>query len=138
MHYAAAVEVLPKHTADNPVIVPLHFAAGTLTGVNIIFPPGCVRRVCIQIYHGVNQILPTEPGTYYAEDSTNIPIQENLSFDTGSNLFYIVGWNVGCYYRHKVDVHFEVRDVSEYTTAEALIYMTEMIAILSERIRGYS
>jgi hypothetical protein len=137
MHYVAEVTVLPAHTIDNPLIVPVKMSTGTLTDVSIVFPPGCVRLVNIQIFHGPVQILPTDPETYYAEDSMTIPIKENIRFGTGDNVFFIVGWHVGCSYRHRINVHFDVRDVTEFTTADAIIYLTETMAELSERIRGW-
>lgn len=137
MHYAVEVTVLPSNVAANPVIVPVHLAAGTLTDVDIVFPPGCARLVNIQIYHGVNQILPTTPETYYAEDSRSVHANEHLVFDTGSNLFYVVGWNVGAAYRHRVNVYFDVRGVEELDLPETLMMMTEVLAALTNRIEGY-
>ena len=137
MHYVVPVTVLPANLANNPVIVPVHLAAGTLTDVNIIFPPGCARLVNIQIYHGVTQILPTTPETYYSEDSKEIHAKEYLRFDTGSNLFYVVGWNVGTSYQHRVHVYFDVRAVEELDLPETLMMMTEVLATLTNRIEGY-
>lgn len=137
MHYVVPVTVLPSNTVDNPVIEPVHLAAGTLTDVTIIFPPGCARLVRIQIYHGASQILPTTAETSYAEDANEIHAKEYLPFDTGSNLFSVVGWNTGASYRHVVNVYFEVRAVEELDLPETLMMMTEVLAVLTNRIEGY-
>lgn len=137
MHYVASAYVTTDNDSDNPVVVPVHMASGTLTDVQVVFPPGCVRLVRVQIYHGSTQLLPSELSTYYAEDSMVVPAKVHETFDTGDNYFRVVAWHVGCAYSHRVNVYFDVAGVDEMSTADAILYQTEVLALLAERIRGY-
>ena len=130
MNYLAEALVLPEYTSANKLILPVKLSAGILRRVDIVFPPGCVRRVHVQVFHGVNQVLPLVPGTSYAEDGTRLELPEHRPFETGENLFYIVAWNDGCAYQHLITIMINVQEPGEIDEPAALKYLADAIVAL--------
>jgi hypothetical protein len=137
MNYLVEVLVLPEHVSTNKLLLPVKLTAGILKNVSIVFPPGCVRRVRVQVFHGVEQILPLIAGTYYAEDSMKLDLPEYRPFSTGENMFYVMAWQDGCSYKHLVNIMISVQAPEELDVATALKYLADAIVALVEKIRSW-
>jgi hypothetical protein len=137
MNYLVECLVYPAHTSTNKLITEVKLSAGILRRVDIVFPPGCVRLVHVQVFHGVNQILPVIPGTSYAEDSMHLELPEYIPFATGDNTFWIVTWNTGCSYKHLVNIMLNVQEPEELDEATALKYLADAIIALVEKVRTW-
>ena len=121
MQYVASLTVVANTPALTPVSTTLVLPAGTLTGLNIIFPPGCARMTFIQVYDGATLMYPKTAGAAFCEDAFKVAIDCFLVMDAAKTLT-IKGWSPGTSYQHVVTVQAEVRTLEELCMARTGYY----------------
>lgn len=135
MHYLAENTIFPDNTLSNPAINNIHMGAGIIKRVTIVFPPGCVRLVSVQIWRGTEQLFPTLTGTAYAEDDQDIEFSCYIPLLSNDNVITVVGWANGCSYKHKVNVMLEVSDPDEPELATVLYKLGEMLVLFMDFLK---
>lgn len=108
MYYQTTITI-PANTAESePVRESVRMAKGTISKVEIIFPPGCCGLVHIQILHHESIIFPSSPDESYI--GNEYPIFWNEDFPLTESPFELVvqGWNYDVRYSHSPVVRFEM------------------------------
>jgi hypothetical protein len=137
MHYSAEIVILPANIVSSPASVDLKLAAGVIRHVSAIFPPGCARMCCIQLYQGSIQVLPTNLGQFYSEDSYTIEADCYIPVDTSANVLTVLGWNTGTFYKHNIHVLVDVKGADEPDEYTAVTALGNGIASLMDLIRSW-
>jgi hypothetical protein len=137
MHYAYDIPVLPANTIGNHIEVPIKLSAGIIKHVSIIFPPGCVRQVFCTFWDGAEQLLPTNMDGTYNEDNYVVEIDCYIPTWLFGNDFWVLAWNVGCAYPHRIRVLVDVQGVSEPDIGETVKILKNTIDSLVTVLKGF-
>lgn len=137
MHFMYDVLVLPAHTADNHLEVPVKFGAGIITHATIIFPPGCARLIHSTFWDGSSQLLPSNADASYYENDQKLEADCYIPVYTGYNDFAILAWTDGTQYSHLVHWLFDVQSPAEPDLAQSVKDMNGTISSLVEVLKGF-
>jgi hypothetical protein len=136
MHYAYDVWVLPENISSNHVEVPIKLAAGIITHVTIIFPPGCARLIRCTLWDNANQLLPTNIDATYGEDAYAVEIECYYPTWLFGNEFTVLAWNVGALYKHLIHVMIDVQGVDEPDISKAIETLYKTVESLTTVLKG--
>lgn len=106
MDYKAAFTVPSNTLASAPHTEDLILAIGTINKIYMLWPPGSVGMVHLQIYHLEHQLYPTTPGASYIGHDTEITIRDRYNLLDEPPRLTLVGWSPGTSYDHTVHVSF--------------------------------
>jgi hypothetical protein len=108
VRYKAAFTVPANTPRDTPEVQVVNLAIGTLTEIELLFPPGPVGMVNIQIYHLEHQLYPTTPGQSFIGHDTHITIADRYDLRDDPPQLRLFGWSPGTSYDHTVEISFTV------------------------------
>ena len=127
MHYAASLEITTTDTITSPAELVVHMGAGVIRKCQLIFPPGCARTVCLVVFKGADQVLPTNPEMYYAEDGQSILIDCYIPLGIADNKITLYGWSDGSTYDHVITAYFDVEGPDEPNLHVLLLSLVDVI-----------
>ena len=108
MLYQQTLSLPPATPKTSPIRETLIMSKGTVTKVEIIFPPGCAGLVHLQILHHESIIFPSSPDESFIGDTFPISWSEDFPVTENPFTFVIQGWNLDVRYAHTPVVRFEM------------------------------
>jgi hypothetical protein len=108
MLYQQTLSLPPATPKTSPIRETLIMSKGTVTKVEIIFPPGCAGLAHIQILHHESIIFPSSPDESFIGDTFPISWNEDFPVTESPFTFVIQGWNLDTRYAHSPVVRFEM------------------------------
>lgn len=136
MHYVYEAIVLATNTVSNPKIVDVKLAAGIIKHVSVVFPPGCSRLVRAYFWNNAEQLLPSNPEAYYAEDAYSIEVDCYFPTWAYGNDFRFIAWNIGTLYQHNIHLLINVQGVDEPAMAEVTETLQKTTESLATALKG--
>jgi hypothetical protein len=106
MRYLIPLTVIAGTTEENPSISSLQVVRGELSEIEILFPAGCFGLVNVQIWHGEQQIYPSNPGVAFKADDLNITIEDRYKVEGEPFVISGVGWADLASLNHTVEIQF--------------------------------
>lgn len=82
--------------------------SGTLTKVEVAFPPGPHGLAHVKIFHDEHQIFPANDDEDYAWDDVTIEWEGEYQLLENWNGLSLRGWNLDDTYEHEVTARFQV------------------------------
>jgi len=71
---------------DDPLSLDMKLTAGVIHQVDILFQDGCNHETFVQIFHGGQQLWPSNQGEYLRGNATVVSFREFLELSGGDNL----------------------------------------------------
>jgi len=100
---------IPKNTPETaPVEVEAKLNEGTIRYVEVAFPPGPAALAHLQIWDGLHQVWPTNPGGSFAWNDYTIKFDDEYVIQNPMNILTLVGWNEDDSFDHTITVRFKV------------------------------
>jgi len=135
MFYEFAVTVPANTPASSPLRQTVTLVPGTLVGVSLQFPPGCVGLVHAQIWEANHQRWPSNPGGSISADGVVVAWQEDYPLVTEPYQFILLVWNQDDTFAHTVTFRLnliEQRRLEERTGPLGLLRrMAEVLGVRS-------
>lgn len=108
MIYQCSLSIPPNTAQSSPTRNTVIMTKGTITKVEIIFPPGCSGLVHLQILHHESIIFPSSPDESFIGDTFPIMWNEDFTIDENPFTLVVKGWNLDTRYSHSPIVRFEM------------------------------
>lgn len=107
MWYEFHIETPANTLQTDPLLTELQLDAGAITAVELLFPPGCVGLVHLQISRELHQVWPANADGFIAGDT--FPIRWSESYELGEPPYVLEArtWNNDKAFDHVVTVRFE-------------------------------
>ncbi len=100
---------------------------GTLTGIELVFKPGCAHLVQIQIFDELLQVAPANRGGAFNGDNDIIRFSMNYPLVDDPFRLLIRGWSDGTLFPHTIIARFDV-EPGDTDDKSALLAMLEILA----------
>jgi hypothetical protein len=85
MFYVFSYIVTSSDTKDNPHILEMNLSAGVIHQVDILFQKDCQHKINVQIFYGLQQLWPSNPGGSLKGDATIISFREFFELSAQRN-----------------------------------------------------
>lgn len=109
--YHLKVEIC--HTRNNPASVDMWIDKGTITGLDICFPPGCAAWVHTHVCLRETQMWPVAGDEDFAWDDYTVEIRgEEVRFDTHPTLLRAYAWTEDEVFYHTLTFRIYVTPLS--------------------------
>lgn len=100
----------PKSTPElSKLSTRLKLAKGTIVQVSILFPPGSIGLLFLQVFRGLHQLFPFNPGGYFRTSGESINFID--SYDLLVEPFELVAqtWNLDDTYDHGIHLRINIK-----------------------------
>lgn len=108
MRYHASLTVPAATLASAPASTKFSVSAGRITEVEIMFPPGQVGRVYLQLWYNDKQIYPTSLGQAFRGDDHLITFGDSYPLDDEPYELELRAWAPTASYEHTVYVQVTI------------------------------
>lgn len=108
MHYQTTISIPANTAATSPIRSTVQMSKGTISKVEIVFPPGCAGLVHLQILHKEHILYPSSPDESYVGDKDPIVWSEDFPLVENPYELIVIGWNYDTRYAHSPIVRFEM------------------------------
>jgi hypothetical protein len=105
---------IPAATAQaSPASTIVKLTRGTLTRVDVLFPPGCASLVFVRVRDRLHQIVPANPEASLNWDGAIIRSDFELELVDSPYEIILEGWSPDAAYPHTVTFHFHLRPAGQ-------------------------
>ena len=108
MYYEYAFEIPVSTSPTSPACSEIRVVKGVLETCSVEFPWGCAGLVGVKVYHGEQQVIPTNPDGWLRSD--NFVVRSEPKFPLAEEPYSLViyGYNLDTWYDHTVILRAEV------------------------------
>lgn len=104
MLYQESLTIPPNTDSNVPVSQDMELLPGTITKIEILFPPGCNGLAHLEIYQKIHKLWPSSPDASFFGDTYPISWNEDYEVNEIPYSLTLLGWNLDNLYPHTVTV----------------------------------
>ena len=111
---------VPAATAKtSPATADALLDKGHVTGVAVVFPPGCAGLVSVVVDRGASQVWPSNPDGAHKGDAVTIAWAEDFPLADHPLILTLRGWSPDARFAHTVTFRFELLALAQAEAAHA-------------------
>jgi len=129
MRFVKTLTVTAGSTIASPSTDTLRLIKGTLTWIEVAFPPGPAGYVDVVIMDRNLQIAPANPEQVFSWDDYTFGFSMNYPIDDPPFILTLTGWSPDAKYDHNITFHFDVTPVGKDDRNALLDYFAILVAL---------
>lgn len=129
MRFVKTLTVTAGSTVASPSSTTLRLIKGTLTWIEVAFPPGPAGYVSVVIMDHNLQIAPANPEQYFAWDDYTMGFSMDYSIEDEPYELILVGWSPDAKYDHNITFRFDVSPAEKGDKNALLEYLRQLVAL---------
>jgi len=133
MPYTVVLTIPPNTPETVPVTKTITIEGAVLDRIHFLIPAGHHALARMAIFYGIEQIFPTERGTWLRGDDEDFSVRLNWPLPERKTTITLKGWNEDTEYEHTFYLRLEVTERVE--EARPWDVITDFVVIL-KRIMG--
>jgi len=133
MFFEYAVSVPRNTPASDPVEETVTLVPGTIVGLAVQLPRGCVGLVHAQIWQASHQLWPSNPEASIAGDALVVEWQEDYELKASRCDLKLVAWNLDDTFAHTVTFRINLIEQKRIEEAPVLGLLQRMARALGVR-----
>ena len=124
----------PANTASgDPVKLPVTLVPGTIVGLAVQFPAGCMGLVHAQIWRGAHILWPSNPDSGLAANAWVVEWQEDYRMDAAPYQLVLVGWSDDDTFDHTLTFRLNLIEQKRVEEAGGMGLLRRIAAVLGVR-----
>ena len=128
MYYEFRLTTPANTPRSAPIETELQLDEGVVTGVEVLFPPGCVGLVHLQVRRETHQLFPANADADLVGDTFPIRWREELEVGERPYVWTAVAWNDDDSYPHTVTLRLELTPMAIWARSRPAIAALEYLA----------
>lgn len=129
MRFVKTLTVTAGTTVTDPSATTLKLIKGTLTWIEVAFPPGPAGYVSVIIADRNLQIAPANPEQVFAWDDYTLGFSMNYLIDDPPYKLILEGWSPDAKYDHNITFRFDVTPAEKDDKNALLEYLRQLVAL---------
>lgn len=128
MFYEFRITTPANTSSDDPLGTQLQLDEGVITAVEVLFPPGCVGLVHLQVRRELHQIWPANADADLAGDTFPIRWDDEVPVDEPPYVLTAVTWSDDDSYAHTVTLRIEFVPMAIWRRSRPALAALEYLA----------
>lgn len=129
MRFVKTLTVTAGATEANPSTDTLRLVKGTLTWIEVAFPPGPAGYVDVVILDRNLQIAPINPEQVFSWDDYTLGFSMNYLIEDEPYKLTLAGWSPDAMYDHDITFRFDVTPKGKDDRNALLDYLAQLVAL---------
>ena len=128
MFYEFDLTIPADTPAASPEELEVPLSAGTVTRVEVQFPPGCSGLVKVAVFRSGHQVWPGDPDEAIKGEDALVWWPEDYDLDDPPHAFLLRGWSPGTAYDHTITFRFALLPLELKAQVGAQLGLLQRIA----------